>query len=170
MRPFTAKDRIAGQGRRSARGIGVANRVLCCCPRIGPSLWEGSGRCFPVSPSKPRSGTLSVPAQHEEWSRGCRRAHRSFWSWPLQLPLQPAPRKRRNLPRKSPSSLPIPASTSKITARAWRHSPAGPAAFRGLLRGGPRLFPSSSAAGSRHPRVARTARPARCPARSPARC
>ena len=146
------------------------NLTRPCCPLRHASLRVAAGRPVSAKFSKPRSGTLSVPTQQEKWSRGCRRAHKSFWLWLWPLPLQLAHRKRRSLHRKSPSSRPKPASTSNITARAWRLSPAGPAPFSSLPPSGPRHPFPLSPAGSRRLPGAVSARLARGPARSPARC
>ena len=146
------------------------NLMPPCCPLRHPSLWVAAGRPVSAKFSKPRSGTLSVPTQQEKWSRGCRRAHKSFWLWLWPLSWQLAHRKRRSLHRKSPSSRPKPASTSNILARAWRLSPVGPAPFFSLPPSGLRPLLSLSSAGSRRPQGAASARLARGPARSPARC
>lgn len=72
----------------------------------------------------------------EGWSRGCRRAHVSFWFWlRLQLWLL-APRKPiRSRPR-SPRTSWTRASTSNLSERACRHRLGGPAPIPGLLRDG----------------------------------
>jgi hypothetical protein len=146
------------------------NLTWPCCPLRHASLWVAAGRPVSAKFSKPRSGTLSVPAQQEKWSRGCRRAHKSFWLWLWPLSWQLAHRKRQSLHRKSPSSRPKPASTSNIPARAWRLSPAGPAPVSSLPPCGLRHSLPLSPAGSRRLRGAVSARLARGPARSPARC
>jgi hypothetical protein len=141
-----------------------------CCPVREVSLWVATGRQGSAKFNKPRSGTLSVPAQLEKWSRGCRRAHKSFWLWPWPPSWLLAHRKRPSLHRKSPSSRPTPASTSNIKARAWRFSPAGPAPHPCLPPSGSRHAFQSSRAGSRRLQGAVSAAEARGPARSPARC
>jgi hypothetical protein len=146
------------------------NSVQPCCPLRPASLWVPAGRPVSAKFSKPRSGTLSVPAQEEEWSRGCRRAHKSFWLWLWPPSWQLAHRKRRSLHRNSPSSRRKPASTSNTAARAWRFSPAGPAAFFILPPSGPRLSFPLSPAGSRPLRGALSARLACGLARSQAKC
>jgi hypothetical protein len=71
----------------------------------------------------------------EGWSRGCRRAHVSFWFWQWFRPWLPVPRKKSRLKRlKSPSSRPTPASTSNLPARACQLRQSRPAPNLGLLR------------------------------------
>lgn len=146
------------------------NPLLPCCPLCPASLWVPTGRPVSAKFSKPRSGTLSVPAQEKEWSRGCLRAHKSFWLWLWPPSWQLARRKRLSLHRNSPSSRRKPANTSNTVARAWRFSPAGPAPFFSLPPSGPRFLSHSSPAGSRPLRGALSARLACGPARSQARC
>jgi hypothetical protein len=147
------------------------NLARPCCPLRHASLWVASGRPLSAKISKPRSGTLSVPTQQEKWSRGCRRAHKSFWLWPWPPSWQLAHLKSPSRwHRKSLSSRPTPASTSNITARAWRLSSAGPAPAFCLPPCGLRLPIISTSAGSRRLHGAVSVRLARGPARSPARC
>ena len=74
-------------------------------------------------------------APQEGWSRGCRRAHVSFWFW-LWSRLSPlAPRKKKWLSSRSPRKSSTPASTSNLPERACRRTPGGPAPTPGLLRG-----------------------------------
>lgn len=148
----------------------AANVTRACCPSSRASLWVAAGRPSSATFRKPRFGTGLVAAQQEEWSRGCRRALRSFWSWLWPLSWLPAHRKRRSLHRKSPSSRPRPASTSNLTARAWRPSPAGPASHLGLPPSGPRQFFQPSSAGSLRLSGTVSADLAFGPARSQARC
>lgn len=157
-------------------GPATPNAVILmppCCPLLIASLWVTLGRSFSAVFSKPRSGTVSVPAQEEEWSRGCRISDVSFWSWQWQALWRPARPKRPSLHRKSLSSRPRPASTSKVSARA-RRQPPGPAPDPGLPRRGcrPRLpYPSQTGAQrSRAVRVRLGACAARCPTWSQARC
>lgn len=75
-------------------------------------------------------------APRERWSRGCRRAHVSFWFW-LQSQLLPlVPKKKKWLPSRSPRKSWKPASTSNLPARACRPWSGGPAPIRSLLRTG----------------------------------
>lgn len=75
-------------------------------------------------------------APQERWSRGCRRAHVSFWFW-LQSQLLPlVPRKKKLPPSRSPRKSWKPASTSNFPERACRHQPARPAPTLCLLRAG----------------------------------
>jgi hypothetical protein len=168
MLPAPDMTRITGS--RAHPAPPAVNMPRPCCPSPRASLWEVSGRPVSAKFRKPRHGALAVPAHEKEWSRGCRRAPKSFWSWLWPLSWQPAHRKRRSLHRKSPSSRPRPASTSDLTARAWRFSPAGPAPYQSLPLCGPRLFPKPSSAGSLRPLVAVSADLACGPARSPVRC
>lgn len=63
----------------------------------------------------------------EGWSRGCRRAHVSFWFWlRLQLWLL-APRRPIRPPSRSARKSWTPASTSNLPERACRRQPGGPA-------------------------------------------
>ena len=66
-------------------------------------------------------------APQEGWSRGCRRAHVSFWFWLWfrQSPL--APKKQKLPPSRSPRKSWKPASTSNLAERACRRMPGGPA-------------------------------------------
>jgi hypothetical protein len=169
MHRLAAPNPTSGRHFRVAPTSWGANFARHCCPAHEASLWVTSGRRGSAMKKKPRSGTFSVPAQGK-WSRGCRRAHKSFWLWPWPLSWQLAPRKRRSLHRKSPSSRPTPANTSNSPARAWRQTPAGPAPASCLPPGGLRHPIPSSPAGSRRPHGAASARLARGPARSLARC
>lgn len=73
-------------------------------------------------------------APQERWSRGCRRAHVSFWFW-LQSQLLPlVPKKKSRCPSRSPRKSWTPASTSNLAERACRRTPGGPAPTFGLLR------------------------------------
>lgn len=75
-------------------------------------------------------------ALKEGWSRGCRRAHVSFWFW-LQSQLLPlVPKKKLLPPSRSPRKSWKPASTSNFPERAFRHQPDRPAPTLGLLRKG----------------------------------
>jgi hypothetical protein len=147
-----------------------ANLAQPCCSLHRASVWTLPGRPGSAKINNQRLGTPSVPAHKEKWSRGCRRAHKSFWLWLWPLSWQLAPRKRPSLHRKLPSSRPTPASTSKITARAWRLLPARPAALFCLPSDGLRHHFPSSPAGSRRLGRAAMALLARGPARSRARC
>jgi len=74
-------------------------------------------------------------APQERWSRGCRRAYVSFWFWQWfrQSPLAPRKLMHRSLTTLL-SSRSAPASTSNVSARAFRFAPDGPAPNPGLLR------------------------------------
>ena len=98
-----------------------------------------------VAPGRAKSAVNSeqVTDTHEEseapqegWSRGCRRAHVSFWFWLWfrQSPL--APKKQKLPPSRSPRKSWKPASTSNLAERACRRMPGGPAPTLGLLRKG----------------------------------
>ena len=77
---------------------------------------------------------MATEAPQEGWSRGCRRAHVSFWFW-LWSRLSPlAPRKKKWPPSRSPRKSWKPASTSNLAERACRHQPGGPAPSLGLLQ------------------------------------
>lgn len=70
----------------------------------------------------------------EGWSRGCRRAHVSFWFWlRLQLWLL-APRRKSRCPSRSPRKSWTPASTSNLPERACLLRQGGPAPIFRLLR------------------------------------
>jgi hypothetical protein len=75
-------------------------------------------------------------ARKERWSRGCRRAHVSFWFWLWFRLSPPAPRKKSKWSSRLPSSRNTPASTSNLAGRACRQSLGGPALIFGLLRRG----------------------------------
>ena len=109
---------------------------------VGPSYHSGSlsgkvrtGRAKSAFNSEQVPGTREgFEAPQERWSRGCRRAHVSFWFW-LQLQLLPlVPKKKKWLPSRSPRKSWKPASTSNFPERACRHMPGGPAPTLGLLR------------------------------------
>ena len=83
-------------------------------------------------------------APQEGWSRGCRRAHVSFWFW-LQSQLLPlVPKKKLLPPSRSPRKSWKPASTSNLAERACRRMPGGPAPTLGLLRAGAVCRPKPS--------------------------
>lgn len=70
---------------------------------------------------------LASEAPHEGWSRGCRRAHVSFWFWQWFRLSPLAPRKKSRCPSRSPRKCRKPASTSKHAGRAclpWHGRPA----------------------------------------------
>jgi hypothetical protein len=108
---------------------------------VGPSYQSGfvSDK---VAPGRAKSAFNSeqVPvslkgseAPQERWSRGCRRAHVSFWFW-LQSQLLPLVPKKKLLPSRSPRKSWKPASTSNLPERAPRLRSGGPAPTLGLLR------------------------------------
>jgi len=146
------------------------NMATACCPSPRASLWLAAGRSRSATFRKPRFGTGLVLAQQKKWSRGCRRAFRSLWSWLLPLSWLLAPRKRPSLHLKSPSSRLKPESTSDLTARAWRPRPAGPAPFPCLPRSGPRPFITHSSTGSLRLSGSHSADPAFGLAEKPVRC
>lgn len=79
---------------------------------------------------------MASEAPLEGWSRGCRRAHVSFWFWlRLQLWLL-APRRKSRCPSRSPRKSWTPASTSNLPERACRPWQGRPAPIDGLLRKG----------------------------------
>jgi hypothetical protein len=88
-------------------------------------------------------------APQEGWSRGCRRAHVSFWFWQWFRLSPLAPRKSLSkLSSRSLSSRNTPASTSNLAGRACQLWLGGPAPTPGLLRVRARsrpLFPENSA-------------------------
>lgn len=87
---------------------------------------------------------MATEAPQEGWSRGCRRAHVSFWFW-LWSRLSPlAPRKKKWPPSRSPRKSWKPASTSNLAERACRRTPGGPAPTLSLLRAGAVCRPKPS--------------------------
>jgi len=150
---------------------GGTNSLGPCCPRSPASLQVTVGRLGSAKFNKLGSGSVSAPEFAREWSRGCRKPHKSFWScpWPQSWPLA-----RRN-PKwlrswKLPPNRPTPASTSKNPPRAWRLSPAGPAATPCLPPSGSRPSILSLLAATRRPGDGQTSRLSRGAARSPVRC
>jgi hypothetical protein len=108
---------------------------------VGPSYQSGmlsdkvrSGRAKSAFNSEQVPGTREgSEAPQERWSRGCRRAHVSFWFW-LQLQLWPlVPKKKSRCPSRLPRKSWTPASTSNDPERACRRTPGGPAPSLGLL-------------------------------------
>ena len=75
-------------------------------------------------------------ALKEGWSRGCRRAHVSFWFWQWFRLSPLAPKKKKLPPSRSPRKSWKPASTSNFPERAFRHLSDRPAPTLGLLRKG----------------------------------
>ncbi len=73
-------------------------------------------------------------APKERWSRGCRRAHVSFWFWQWFRLSPPAPKKKKLLSSRSCRKSPTPASTSNLPERACLPSQARPAPILRLLR------------------------------------
>jgi hypothetical protein len=74
-------------------------------------------------------------APQERWSRGCRRAHVSFWFLlRLQLWLL-APKKKNRRPSRSPRKSWTPASTSNLAERACLPWQGGPAPIPGTAPG-----------------------------------
>lgn len=109
---------------------------------VGSSYQSGilSGKVVPGR-AKSALNSEQVPgaregseAPQERWSRGCRRAHVSFWFW-LQSQLLPlVPRKKKWLPSRSPRKSWKPASTSNLPERACLLRHGGPAPTPSLLR------------------------------------
>lgn len=100
---------------------------------VSVSVTTGRAKSAFNSEQVPDASRVSEAPQ-EGWSRGCRRAHVSFWFW-LWFRLSPlAPRKKKWLSSRSPRKSSTPASTSNLPERACRHSPGGPAPTFGLLR------------------------------------
>ena len=83
-------------------------------------------------------------APQERWSRGCRRAHVSFWFWQWFRLSPLAPKKKKLPPSRSPRKSWKPASTSNLAERACRRMPGGPAPTLGLLRAGAVCRPKPS--------------------------
>jgi hypothetical protein len=115
-------------------------------PQVGNLVWPtyqirslsdkvATGRAKSAFNSEQVPGTREgFEAPQERWSRGCRRAHVSFWFW-LQSQLLPlVPKKKKWLPSRSPRKSWKPASTSNFPERACRHAPGGPAPTLSLLR------------------------------------
>ncbi len=115
-------------------------------PQVGNLVWPTYQTEFVsvrVATGRAKSAFNSeqVPVTHEGseapqegWSRGCRRAHVSFWFW-LWFRLSPlAPRKKKWPSSRSPRKSWTPASTSNVPERACRRTPGGPAPTPGLLR------------------------------------
>jgi hypothetical protein len=74
-------------------------------------------------------------APQERWSRGCRRAHVSFWFWlRLQLWLL-VPKKKSRCPSRSPRKSWTPASTSNLAERACLPWQGGPAPISSAAQG-----------------------------------
>ena len=119
---------------------------------VGPSYQSGTlsdkvgtGRAKSALNSEQVPDTLAgSEAPQEGWSRGCRRAHVSFWFWLWfrQSPL--APKKQKLPPSRSPRKSWKPASTSNLAERACRRMPGGPAPTLGLLRAGAVCRPKPS--------------------------
>jgi hypothetical protein len=130
-------------------------------PQVGnlvqPSYQSGSlsdkvakGRAKSALNSEQVPVDREVPeAPQEGWSRGCRRAHVSFWFWQWFRLSPLAPRKSRSkLSSRSLSSRNTPASTSNLAGRACQLLLGGPAPTVGLLRCSTDLrpyFPDNSA-------------------------
>ena len=73
-------------------------------------------------------------ALKEGWSRGCRRAHVSFWFWLWSRRSPLAPKKKKLPPSRSPRKSWKPASTSNLAERACLLRQGGPAPTPGLPR------------------------------------
>lgn len=109
---------------------------------VGPSYQSGTlsdkvgtGRAKSALNSEQVPDTLAgSEAPQEGWSRGCRRAHVSFWFWLRSQLLPLVPRKKLWPPSRSPRKSWKPASTSNLAERACRHQPGGPAPSLGLLQ------------------------------------
>ena len=111
---------------------------------VGPSYQSGTlsdkvgtGRAKSALNSEQVPDTLAgSEAPQEGWSRGCRRAHVSFWFWQWFRLSPLAPKKKKLPPSRSPRKSWKPASTSNLAERACRLRPGGPAPTSGLLRTG----------------------------------
>ena len=127
---------------------GLAHVADVGTPQVGNLVWPSyqvRNHSDKVAPGRAKSAVNSeqVPDTHEEseapqegWSRGCRRAHVSFWFW-LWSRLSPlAPKKKWLPPSRSPRKSWKPASTSNLPARACLPSQAGPAPNPRLPRAG----------------------------------
>lgn len=111
---------------------------------VGPSYQSGnlSGKVA-TGRAKSAFNSEQVPntregfeAPQEGWSRGCRRAHVSFWFWQWFRLSPLAPRSPSRPPSRSPRKSWKPASTSNLAERACRLRPGGPAPTLRLLRTG----------------------------------
>lgn len=125
---------------------GLAQLADVGTPQVGNLVWPtyqtevlsvsvATGRAKSAFNSEQVPGARNgSEAPQEGWSRGCRRAHVSFWFWLWFRLSPPAPRRKKlsssRLPRKSWT----PASTSNLPERACRRLPGGPAPTLGLLR------------------------------------
>ncbi len=115
-------------------------------PQVGNLVWPSYQSGFlsdKVATGRAKSAFNSeqVPgaregseAPQERWSRGCRRAHVSFWFWLQSQRWQLVPKKKSRCPSRSPRKSWTRASTSNVAERACRHSPGGPAPTFGLPR------------------------------------
>ena len=125
---------------------GLAQWADVGTPQVGNLVWptyQIRSLSDKVAPGRAKSAFNSeqVPvcreateAPQEGWSRGCRRAHVSFWFW-LWFRLSPlAPRRKKLSSSRSPRKSSRPASTSNLAERACRLTPGGPAPTPGLLR------------------------------------
>lgn len=125
---------------------GLAQWADVGTPQVGNLVWPTyqTGRVsVRVAAGRAKSALNSeqVPdtregseAPQEGWSRGCRRAHVSFWFWLWSRRSPLAPRRKWLPPSRSPRKSWKPASTSNLAERACRHTPGGPAPTPGLLR------------------------------------
>ncbi len=77
----------------------------------------------------------------EGWSRGCRRAHVSFWFWQWFRLSPLAPRKKNRCPSRSARKSWTPASTSNLAERACLPWQGGPAPIQGVARAATRPLP-----------------------------
>ncbi len=136
------------QAQNRAYPAGHAQRADVGTPQVGNLVGPtyqirslsgkvASGRAKSALNSEQVPGTREgSEAPQEGWSRGCRRAHVSFWFW-LQSQLLPlVPKKKSRCPSRSPRKSWTPASTSNLAERACRHLPGGPAPTLGLPRSG----------------------------------
>lgn len=127
---------------------GLAQWADVGTPQVGNLVWptyQIRSHSDMVVPGRAKSAFNSeqVPdcreateAPQEGWSRGCRRAHVSFWFWQWFRLSPLAPRKKKWSPSRSPRKSSRPASTSNLAERACRRKPGGPAPTLGLLRAG----------------------------------
>lgn len=135
---------------------GLAQMADVGTPQVGNLVWPtyqigrvsvrvAAGRAKSALNSEQVPNTREgFEAPQEGWSRGCRRAHVSFWFW-LQSQLLPlVPKKKLLPPSRSPRKSWKPASTSNLAERACRRTPGGPAPTLSLLRAGAVCRPKPS--------------------------
>lgn len=127
---------------------GLAHLADVGTPQVGNLVWpayQTESASVNMSTGRANSACNSeqVPdpckdseAPKEGWSRGCRRAHVSFWFWQWFRLSPLAPRRKKLSSIRSPRKSWTPASTSDLPERACRLWQGGPAPIFGLLRQG----------------------------------